>query len=368
MLLAMPAAMIIPREEIERGEADTGENTSQGPASSHFAGHPVGSGPWKLESWERGNVLALVPNPHHPAHNRFLRALRFRIIPEAFTRIAEFESGAMDVLKVPSAELSRFLGNAEYRRRIQSIPELRVLYIGLNNTRGPLRDVRVRRALNLAVDVDRIIEVLAGGEAVRAAGAVPPTLAGYKERPPYSYDPRGARELLRAAGYPDGFGVEIWQRDSPEGNRIVEAIQGYLGQVGVEVRIVKREWSAFKEAVSMGKVDAFFLDWYADYPDAENFLYPLFHSSNTGGGGNRAFFKDARVDSLIELSQRTVDDSTCHELYAKTDSLVYSQAPWIYLYFPKLFEAVADNVTGYRIPFLYLARDYNEVRKTNKKN
>jgi peptide/nickel transport system substrate-binding protein/oligopeptide transport system substrate-binding protein len=366
MLLAMPAAMIIPREEVVREESFHGEDVAPAAASSQFAGHPVGSGPWQLESWERGNVLTLTPNTHHPEHNRFLRALRFRIIPEAFTRIAEFESGALDVLKVPSAELSRFLGSEEYRRKIQSVPELRVLYIGLNNTRGPLRDVRVRRALNLAVDVVRIIEVLAGGEAVRAAGAVPPTLAGYKERSPYPYDPRGAREMLRAAGYPDGFGIDVWQRDSPEGNRIVEAIQGYLGQVGVEVRIVKREWSAFKEAVSMGKVDAFFLDWYADYPDAENFLYPLFHSNNTGGGGNRAFFRDDRVDSLIELSQRTVNDSTCYELYAKTDSLVYSQAPWIYLYFPKLFEVVADNVAGYRIPFLYLARDYGEARKTSK--
>lgn len=364
MLLAMPAAMIIPKEEVERETAKQGDDGPADPASPHFAGHPVGSGPWKLDAWERGNFLTLVPNPHHPGRNQFLRALRFRIIPEAFTRIAEFESGALDVLKVPSAELLRFLHSPKYRRRIQSIPELRVVYIGLNNTRGPLQDARVRRALNLAVNVDRIIDVLAGGQALRAAGAVPPTLKGYRERPPYPYDPDAARGLLRESGYPDGFALEIWQRDSPEGNRIVEAVQGYLAQVGIEVRIVKREWSAFKEAVSRGKVDAFFLDWYADYPDAENFLYPLFHSENAGGGGNRSFFRDARVDSLIELSQRTVDDAECYDLYAKVDSLVYSQAPWIYLYFPKLFEAVSDQVTGYRIPFLYLARDYGEVRKT----
>jgi peptide/nickel transport system substrate-binding protein/oligopeptide transport system substrate-binding protein len=364
MLLAMPAAMIVPKEEFMQRFNEHAEDNPSAAPSSDFAGEPLGSGPWKLESWERGNFLTLVPNPHHPKHNRSLQAMRFRIIPEAFTRIAEFESGALDVMKVPNAELLRFLDDPKYRERIQSVPELRVLYIGLNNTRGPLRDVRVRRALNMAVDVDRIIDVLAGGKALRAAGAIPPTLNGYKARSPYSYDPGGARSLLREAGFADGFPLEIWQRDSPEGNRIVEAIQGYLAQVGVEVCIVKREWSAFKEAVSLGKVDAFFLDWYADYPDAENFLYPLFHSENKGGGGNRSFFMDAGIDSLIELSQRTVADSNCYALYAEVDSLVYSQAPWIYLYFPKLFEAVSEQVAGYRIPFLYLGRDYGDVRKT----
>jgi peptide/nickel transport system substrate-binding protein/oligopeptide transport system substrate-binding protein len=131
---------------------------------------------------------------------------------------------------------------------------------------------------------------------------------------------------------------------------------------------VKREWSAFKEAVSQGKVDAFFLDWYADYPDAENFLYPLFHSRNVGGGGNRSFFRDARVDGLIERAQRTIDANTCRLLYSHIDSLIYAEAPWIYLYFPRSFEAVSPDVIGYRIPFLYLGRDYTGVRKARKED
>ncbi|MFH1756379.1 MAG: ABC transporter substrate-binding protein [Candidatus Latescibacterota bacterium] len=364
LLLAMPAAMIVPKEEMATPDEEQKDAAHAKEASSRFAEHPVGSGCWALAAWQRGDFLELVPNPFHPQRSRSLRAVRFRIIPEAFTRIAEYESGALDILKIPTAELRRFLDNPRKRERIQSVPELRVLYIGLNNQRGPLKDVRVRRALNMAVDVDRIIEVLAAGEAVRAAGSVPPTLRGFLERPAYPYDPRAALELLREAGYADGFALEIWQRDSPEGNRILEAVQGYLGQVGVEVRLVKREWSAFKEAVSRGKVDAFFLDWYADYPDAENFLYPLFHSVNSGGGGNRSFFADSRVDSLIELSQRTVRDSLSYELYSRVDSLVHAQAPWIYLYFPKLFEAVSQDVTGYEIPILYLARYYGDVEKT----
>jgi peptide/nickel transport system substrate-binding protein/oligopeptide transport system substrate-binding protein len=277
--------------------------------------------------------------------------------------VAEFETGSLDVLKIPSAELKRFLSDKRYKDHIQDLAEHRVLYIGLNNGREPLSDVRVRRAINLAVDVDQIIGVLAAGQGIPAGGSIPPGLGGYVDREPYGHDPERARELLREAGYGDGFTMEIWQRDSPEGNRILEAVQGYLLQVGITVKLVKREWSAFKEAVSQGRVDAFFLDWYADYPDAENFLYPLFHSDNKGGGGNRVFYDNADVDSLIELAGRTIDDDECERLYARVDSLIHDEAPWLYLYFPKVFHAVSPDVTGYRLPSLYLGADFSSVVK-----
>ena len=349
-LLAMPAACIVPEEEL--GD------------ESRFAASPVGSGRWILAQWERGDFLLLEPNPYHPGERPRLGSVRFRILPEAFTRIAEFESGTLDVLKIPLAELSRFLGDRALGDRIQSRPELRVLYIGLNTQRGPLQDSRVRKALNMAVDVDRLIEVLTEGRAIRAAGAIPPSLAGFEERPAYPYDPVEARNLIAEAGYREGFALEIWQRNSPEGNRLVEAIQGYLLAVGVEVRIVKREWSAFKEAVSQGRVDAFFLDWYADYPDAENFLFPLFHSANAGGGGNRAFFDDPRIDELIERAQRIPDAREGEQLYAMIDGLVYDAAPWIYLYFPTTFVVVSPHVNDYVYPVLYLGEDLSTAYKT----
>jgi len=351
-MLAMPAACVVPQEVASDEEA--------------FAAKPMGSGPWVLAQWERGDFLLLERNTYYAGAQPLLRQVRFRIVPQAFTRIADFEVGSLDILEIPLAELDRFLSDASFAQRIQSRPELRVLYIGLNNTRGPLRDVRVRKALNMAVDVDRIIEVLSEGKAARAAGAIPPSLGGFAERSAYPYDPAAASRLLAQAGYPEGFAMEIWQRESPEGNRLVEAIQGYLQTVDVQVRIVKREWSAFKEAVSQGRVDAFFLDWYADYPDAENFLFPLFHSSNTGGGGNRAFFEDARVDELIEEAQRVQDRSHGEKMYAMIDSLVYDQAPWIYLYFPTTFVVVSPQVQGYVFPVLYLGEDLSTAYKSPK--
>jgi peptide/nickel transport system substrate-binding protein/oligopeptide transport system substrate-binding protein len=344
-LLALPAARVVDTATAGSGDA------------------PVGSGPWQLSEWLRSDRLTLTPNPHRPHAAGGITGVRYRIIPEPFTRIAEFESGAIDVLEIPDAEVPRFLADAKYRDHVQRRPELRVFYIGLNNTK--FTDLRVRRALNYAVNVPAIIRVLASGEAVPAHGSVPPGLPGHRERPGYEYDPARARALLAEAGYPDGLSLEIWQRESAEGNRVLEAIQGYLLAAGVKATLVRREWSAFKEAVNAGKVDAFFLDWIADYPEAENFLFPLFDTANQGGGGNRARFSSADVDRRLEEAARMVDPGARASAYAAIDSLVYAQAPWIYLYFPTSFHAVSPQVSGYRLPAIYLGNDFGGVRKVH---
>jgi peptide/nickel transport system substrate-binding protein/oligopeptide transport system substrate-binding protein len=358
-MLCLPAAKIVTGEAAVPGAGATGETETAGGA----AGLPAGSGPWRVARWDRGDYLRLEPNPHYPDRPQYLTAIRFRIIPEAFTRVAEFESGTLDILEVPAAELGRFLDPGRQSFTTRELAELRVYYIGLNNQRAPFDDVRVRRALNQAVDVDRLIQVLTSGTARRATGAIPPGLPGYTPRAGYSYDPAAARQQLSDAGYPDGFSMEIWQRESPEGNRVLEAIQGYLAEVGVEVRLVRREWSAFKEAVSAGRVDAFFLDWFADYPSAENFIFPLFHSGNAGGGGNRAFFSDGEIDRMIEKAGSTVDPGGAALRYARIDSLVHERAPWIYLYHPVTYYAVRRGMSGFDPPTVYLGSDYRLIRK-----
>jgi ABC-type transport system substrate-binding protein len=345
-LLAMPAAGIVPREEVERLGAGYGRA-------------PCGSGPWALSSWKEGDEILLAPNPGCSLARTPLAGLSFRIIPEPMTQIAEFEVGGLDVLEVPRAELEHW--------RAAGTPllwrdELRVVYIGLNTRRPPFTDPRVRRALNMAVDVPKIIAHVLFGAGERCRGVVPPGLRLTPEPPDrYPYDPEAARRLLAEAGYPEGFSMEIWQRENPEAGRVLESVQGYLAEVGIAAKLVTREWGAFKEAIDRGSTDAFYLDWLADYPDAENFLVPLFQSSNIGGGGNRTGYRNERVDSLLDAASACMDPGRRWDLYRAAEEIVYADAPWIFLWFPERYEVVSPRLRGYRIPLIFNGQRFLDV-------
>jgi len=345
-LIAMPAAGIVCREEVER-------------LGNAYGRHPDGSGPWQLSAWREGDEVTLAPNPGYEGARTGIAGLSFRIMPEQMTQIAEFEVGTLDVLEVPRAELEHW--------RAAGTPllwrdELRVVYIGLNTRKAPFADPRVRRALNAAVDVDQIIARVLFGAGTRARGVVPPGLRLSPEPPDrYPYDPARAKALLAEAGYPNGFSMEIWQRENPEAGRVLESVQGQLSRVGVNAKLVTREWGAFKEAIDRGTPDAFFLDWLADYPDAENFLAPLFHSSNIGPSGNRTGYRNARVDSLLDAASACLDEAGRSELYRSAEEIVYTDAPWLFLWFPERYEVVSPRLRGYRIPLIFNGQRFLEV-------
>jgi ABC-type transport system substrate-binding protein len=345
-LLAMPAAGIVCREDLSA-------------LGDRYARSPCGGGPWRLAEWREAEEIVLVRNERYQGRKPLVEGISFRIIPETMTRIAEFEVGNLDLLEVPRAELDLWRSAGP---PLLETEELRIVYIGLNNARPPFDDVRVRRALNMAVDTETIIAHVLFGGATKAKGVVPAALRGSPHPVDlYPFDPDGAMELLAEAGYPDGFEMEIWQRENPEGGRILESVQAYLGRVGVRARLVTREWSAFKQAVERGTPDAFYLDWFADYPDPENFLVPLFHSSNRGGGGNRSNYENGEVDSLLDEAALCGDPAERWELCRGAEEIVYRDAPWIFLWFPTRYEIVSPRLRGYRIPVIFNGQRFLDV-------
>src|SRR6266550_2613265 len=245
-------------------------------------------------------------------------------------------------------------------------PALRDVYVALNNRRGPLRDARVRQAINHAINVPEILRTVWNGRGALAAGSIPPTLGGSdSSRRPYSYDTTEARRLLRAAGYPNGFSLQLWRSGTNvEMGRVAQAIQAQLAAVGIRVEIVSRDASSMREAVRKGDTDMAILDWWADYPDADNFLYPLFHSASFGPGGNYAFYSDRVTDSLIMVARRTVDQSAREALYARIDQRVFDAAPWLYLWFPVDLWAEHPSVDGWDISVIFNGQRWTKVRVT----
>jgi ABC-type transport system substrate-binding protein len=334
-LLAMPVTAVVPT-----------------PAPADFDQHPVGSGPWRLVRWSHDDAVLLARNDSYWGHVPEADSLRIRIIPEAITQAAEYESGHLTVVEVPFGETRLW----EKRRpaELQRRNALRAVYLAINTTRGPLKDVRVRQALNHAIDIPTILANLAGGRGTMAAGAVPPGIVGYDStRSRYSYDPVLARRLLAEAGYPNGFALKLWRSQRPEYARIVQAMQQDLAAVGIQAEIVQRDASSARAASRKGETDLFFTDWYGDYPDAENFNYPLFYSGNRGPGGNLAFLADTSLDSLILRARSTVDTVEKARLDRVIDQRVFELAPWVFCWFPVDLWAMRPEVTGWRVPAIF---------------
>lgn len=342
-LLTMPVAAIVP----DSLPPDFGER-------------PVGTGPWRLVSWDHDDALVFARNERYWDPPPRADTLRVRIIPEELTQAAEYETGRLSVVEVPFGETARW--ESGHAAELQRRPALRTLYLALNTTRGPLRDQRVRRALNLAIDREAILGNVAGGRGVLSAGAIPPGLRGHDStRRPYPFDPQEARRLLQEGGA-SGATLRLWRSSRPIYARIAQAIQQDLTTVGLKVEVVERDAASARAAARNGEADLFLTDWYGDYPDPENFTYPLFHSRNAGPGGNLAFLRDPGLDSLIRRARSTPDTAEKHRLMAEIDRRVFEQAPWVFLWFPVDLWAMRPEIEGWQIPAVFNGQRWREVR------
>jgi peptide/nickel transport system substrate-binding protein/oligopeptide transport system substrate-binding protein len=339
--LAMPATYIVPKEEVEKyGE--------------EFSGHVIGTGPFKLRRWRRGEEIVLERNELYFGEAPHVSNIVYRIIPEDFTAIAEFENGRIDIMGVPHSEFDRFTTSPRWKGYILEQVGLNVYYLGLNCQKEPFNKLLVRQAINYAIQKKAFLESVVKGRAVVSHGPIPPSLPGYNaELSPYPFDPDRARSLLKEAGYPAGVDIRIYQRKSEEARNILVLMQEQLKEVGFRAKIVQLEWSSFKEAINKGEPDAFYLAWIADYPDSENFLAPLFHSANWGPGGNRARYRNSEVDRLIELAQETIDPSKRIELYHRIERIIHHDSPWVFLWHMKEFVVHQPWVKGVELYPIY---------------
>jgi len=342
-LLAMATAYVVPFEEVERLGQD-------------FGTHPVGSGPYVLTDWKHGEHLVLSARADYFEGRPKLNGIVYTIIPEDLTAVVEFETGKLDVLPVPSSEYKRYTTDPAWQNLVHGMPGLNSYFLGLNCARPPFSDIRVRQAVNRAIDRRRMLTTLFEKRGVLARGPIPPGLWKGTVLPQneegYDFEPDKARKLIREAGA-EGKTIKMYINADPEVLDIVEVMQGYLLQAGLKAEITQLDWSAFKRAVNEGEADAFWLSWWADYPDPENFLFPLFHSANAGTAGNRTRCLDPELDRLIEASQRTTDEKQRYRLYHQAEDRITNNAPWVFMWHKADFYVIQPWVKNFKIYPIY---------------
>lgn len=343
-LLGMTTASVVPSEEVSN-------------SGTEFGLHPVGTGPFVLKDWQHGQDVVLSARQDYFEGPPPVAGIRYRVIPEDLTAVMEFETGRIDILSVPASEFRRYTMDPKWKDGVRSAPGINTYYMGMNCGRPPFNDLRMRQAATMAVDRQRILDTVYEKRGILATGPVPPALQdhagnGRMSSDLYPFDPVRARKLVREAGWEDKP-FSLYISAEPEILDIVEVIQYYLQKSGMAARIVQLDWSAFKQAVNRGEAEAFWLSWWADYPDPENFLYPLFHSSNAGPAGNRSWFSDKRVDRLIDQARSTMDSDLRASLYRKAEGRIRKQAPWVFFWHRSDIAVLQPWVSGYRIPPIY---------------
>jgi len=330
--LAMPAAAIVP--EAVAGKLAAGEDMSS---------NPVGTGPFKLAARLRDSSLDLAAFDDYFAGRAKIDGVSYRIITDPLIAWNEYLAGNLDVTSIPSANFQEIINDPKFADQIESTAELAVYYFALNQRIDVFKDVRVRRAVAMAIDRQAIIDGPYNGTDQLANAPIPPGLAGYDPTiEPIPYDPEGAKALLAEAGYPNGFDMEIWSTRSETTVAVNELIQFFLSEVGINATINQVDFGTLIDGAINGRAPAFYLSWFADYADAYNFLHPLYVAS----GANRYGYSNAKVAELLAEAATKANLADRVPLYKEAQRLIVGDVPVVYIRYPVSYTVVRPGVTG----------------------
>jgi peptide/nickel transport system substrate-binding protein len=305
---------------------------------------PVGTGPFTFVEWVRGDRIVLTKNPNYWGEGPYLDRVVFRPVLEPGTRVMMLLTGEADIIHtVPPDDVP--MVQADPLTEVIRGQSFTTQYLGFNNQRAPFNDVRVRQAINYALNKEEIVEHVVGGFAFVADAPIGPDVFGHHSVGPYPHDPERARELLAAAGFPDGFRSTL--RFNPGWREVAaELIQAQLRVVGIELELVRMEWGAYLEfhsrPVAENQSDMFLLGWVSVTGDADYGLFPLFHTTEWAPKSNRVFYSNPRVDELLSQARFVVNPDERKALYAEAIEIIWSEAPWGFMH-------VAEFVHGQRV-------------------
>ncbi len=323
------SSVIVPPKYVQQTGADALSKTA------------IGTGPYKFVRWAKDDRVELEVNPEYWGGAPPIKKVVFRAIPETAARIAELKSGGADLIDNVEPEQAEGLKSGS--TRVETVPSDFVMFVALNTLEpGPLQDKRVRQALNYAVDVDSIVKNVMGGTAQRIAVSLPKDAFGYpSDLQPYPFDPARAKQLLQEAGQGSGFKVPFISRNGRylKDKEVVEALAGYLSQVGVQADIQLVTGSVWSQISDKHERKGLSYPGWSG-PDAELVWGPILHS-----GGLQSYVENKQIDQLIEQGRSTLDEKQRRAIYAELAKLLKEEAVHIPLFQSPLIYASAEKLS-----------------------
>jgi peptide/nickel transport system substrate-binding protein len=309
-----------------------------------LAAKPDGTGPYTLVSWDRNNQVVMKAKPSYFLGAPKIQNVIFKDMPDAASRLAALQAGAVDVISnLPPANVAQV--NASGTAKAESVPSARVTSVWLDTLDvKPLKSVKVRQALNYAVDVNTIIKKVMGGYALRTATIVPPYFTGYSSTvTPYAYNPTLAKQLLAQAGYPHGFSITMMVPAGRYllGEEIAQAVSGYLGAVGVKTKVDIVDFGVFAKATQVRQIPAsFFAGW------GESFFNPIDEAQVAIQCGTKGFswYCNKGVDNLITQAATTLNAKKEAAVILQFQKAILANPPFIFLFAYKDIYGVSNQL------------------------
>jgi len=319
---------------------------------------PIGSGPFYLVQYQKDAIIRYKAFPQFWGGKAKIDDLIFSITPDASVRWAKLQKGECHVMPYPNpADLDAIRKDANVT--ILEQPGLNIGYLAYNTTKKPFDDVRVRKAMNMAMNKKAIVEAVFLSSGVPATNPIPPTMWSYnksiKDDP---YDPEAAKKLLAEAGYPNGFETDLWampvQRPyNPNAKRIAELMQADLAKIGVKAEIKSFEWGEYRKRAQAGEHQTAQLGWTGDNGDPDNFLHTLLGcAASKGSGSNIAKFCYQPFDDLVMKAKSVSDQRERTKLYEQAQVIFKEQAPWFTIAHSVQLKPVRKEVVDFKLsPF-----------------
>jgi peptide/nickel transport system substrate-binding protein/oligopeptide transport system substrate-binding protein len=326
-VMALNFASVVPREAVEASGDDFGKN-------------PVGTGAFSLAEWTIGQRLVFAKNETYWRNGiPYLDQITFEVGQEPIVALLRLQNGEVDVPGdgIPPAKFQEVMGDPAQAERVVEGGQLHTGYITLNTQMPPFDNADVRRAVNMAINKDRIIQII-NGRAIAATQPLPPTMPGYTEGyEGYAFDPEAAKAMLAKAGFAEGFETELYVMNTDPNPRIAQAIQQDLAGIGITAGIKSLAQAsviaAGGEADQAPMIWSGGMAWIADFPDAANFYGPILGCSGAiQGGWNWSWYCNEALDEKSASADAIVDPARAGErleMWSEIYMTIMEDAPWV---------------------------------------
>ena len=310
----------------------------------------VGTGPFEFSSWSFNNQLVLTRNEDYWKGASGLPGVVIKIIPDTETQSMMFESGELDILDLDYAADSVDRFTETYPDQIVQGPRVGIVYFTMNFNKEPFQDVRVRKAVQMSIDRQAILDALYGGRGQVEQGIFPHGLIGFNpDQEEIKYDPEAAKALLAEAGYADGFDMEIAADSSASDTMTMalEIVSDQLAEVGIRAEIKNYDESTWLETRKSGELGSFISTWSADYNDPDNFIYTYF--GNEEKTRIRSInYPDTEVMERVAKARTVVnEDERLAEYKALEEKIIHEDAAWVPMFSRLHLFAVSKRVQGF---------------------